>query len=209
MKSVIVMMTVICLLLVSVRAMAVEEPAYKVLNTFDDFEVRQYSPYVVAETLAKGSYENAGDSAFSLLAGYIFGENQGGKSIAMTAPVAQMPVRLDERQPVTQIRQSAAQSGDDAEFIVQFAMPADMTLQTLPKPNDNRVVLRQLPERRLAVIRYSGNWSEEKYLKQLQKLKSALEKQGLNWQGEPIWARYNSPWMPSFMRRNEIFLQIQ
>jgi hypothetical protein len=189
--------------------MAVEEPAYKVLNTFDDFEVRQYSPYVVAETLAKGSYENAGDSAFSLLAGYIFGENQGGKSIAMTAPVAQMPVRLDERQPVTQIRQSAAQSGDDAEFIVQFAMPADMTLQTLPKPNDNRVVLRQLPERRLAVIRYSGNWSEEEYLKQLQKLKSALEKQGLNWQGEPIWARYNSPWMPSFMRRNEIFLQIQ
>jgi hypothetical protein len=209
MKLLVVMIVAVLLVLVSARAMAVEEPSYKVLNTFEDFEVRQYPPYVVAETLAKGSYESAGDSAFSRLAGYIFGENQGGNSIAMTAPVAQMPVRLDERQPVTQIRQSATQSAEDAEFLVQFAMPADMTLQTLPKPNDTRVVLRELPERKLAVIRYSGNWTEKEYQKQLQKLKSAMQQQGMNWQGEPIWARYNSPWMPSFMRRNEIFLQLK
>jgi hypothetical protein len=205
MKLVVIVVAVLFLALVCSRAMAVEEPSYKVLKVFDEFEIRQYPPYIVAETVVKGSAESAGNSAFSRLAGYIFGENQGGNSIAMTAPVAQMPVRLDERQPVTQTRQN----GDQGDYLVQFAMPAEMTMQTLPKPNDSRVVLREMPERKLAVIKYSGRWTEDQYLGQLQKLQQALQQKGLNWQGEPVWARYNSPWMPAFMRRNEIFLQIQ
>jgi hypothetical protein len=189
------------------RALAVEEPSYKVLNQYEEFEIRQYPAYIVAETLVGGSAEDASYNAFSRLAGYIFGGNQGSNSIAMTAPVAQMPVRLNAKEPVNQ--QKTLTGTGETGYLVQFSMPSAMTLQTLPKPNDSRVTLRELPERKVAVIRYSGRWTDSAYQQQLEKLTKAMREQGLAWQGEPVWARYNSPWMPSFLRRNEIFLQIK
>jgi hypothetical protein len=182
-------------------AMAIEEPPYTVVRTYDDFEIRRYEPTIVAQTVVDGTFEEAGNDAFRLLAGYIFGKNKGERKIAMTAPVAQTPAKIAMTAPVSQ---TAAPGG----MVVQFTMPREWTLETLPEPLDSRVELRQQPGRTVAVIRYSGFWTEARYREHLAKLEAALRREGLAWTGEPVWARYNPPMMPWFLRRNEIWLEL-
>ena len=182
---------------------ATEEPDYKVVEKLGDVEIRDYSSYVVAEVLVSGASEDAGNKAFPILAGYIFGKNKGSRKLEMTAPVTQSPepVKLAMTAPVTQ---SAQQGG----FMVQFVLPKDVTLATAPEPLDERVKLREVPVQRVAVIQYSGFWSDANYEKHLLVLQAALKKANLTSQGEPIYARYNAPFVPWFMRRNEIWLHI-
>lgn len=181
--------------------MAVDEPRFTVVRTADDFEVRRYAPYIVAETVVGTTAEDAGSQGFRVLAGYIFGANKGARKIEMTAPVAQTPVKIAMTAPV-------AQSVDPGGYLVQFAMPAEWTLDTLPEPDDARVRLRAIPARTLAVRKYSGTWTQGNYDENVQKLKSALEQAGLRWHGDPISAKYDPPWIPWFMRRNEIWLEL-
>ena len=197
------------LLLLALAAMplfshAIEEPDYEILRTIDQVELRRYAPYVVAEVVLDTSAEDAGNQAFPILAGYIFGKNKGEKKFAMTAPVTQTatPVRMDMTAPVTQ---SAVAGG----MRVQFVLPKGVTLATAPEPIDPRVQLRQEPGGTWAVIRYSGTWSQSNYLEHLAKLKATLEAAGLATQGEPVLARYNPPFTPWFMRRNEIWLALR
>jgi hypothetical protein len=182
-------------------AMAIEEPQYEVVRVFDAFEVRRYAPTIVAQTVVQAGLEDAGNQAFRILAGYIFGKNRGERKIAMTAPVAQAPAKIAMTAPVAQ-----TPAGD--AMVVQFTMPREWTLETLPEPLDARVELKALPARTVAVIRYSGTWSEARYAEHLGKLKAALAHEGMTWQGEPVWARYNPPMMPWFLRRNEIWLEL-
>ena len=119
----------------------------------------------------------------------------------MTAPVVQTPVKIAMTAPVTQ---AAAADG----YVIQFSMPAGWTLETLPKPLDPRVTLRALPARTVAVIRYSGTWSQANYEEHVQALQAAASTAGLHWHGEPVWARYDAPWKPWFLRRNEIMLEL-
>ena len=105
---------------------AIEEPEYEVIRTFDNVELRHYSPYVVAEVVLDASAEAAGNQAFPILAGYIFGKNKGEKKFAMTAPVTQTaatmaPIRMDMTAPVTQ----AVVAGG---MQVQFVLPKGVTL---------------------------------------------------------------------------------
>jgi hypothetical protein len=181
--------------------MAVDEPRYTVIRTEPAFEVRRYEKYVIAETIVGASAEDAGNDGFRILAAYIFGGNQGSRSIEMTAPVAQTPVQIAMTAPV-------AQAADAGGYAVRFAMPHGSTLASLPVPTDARVTLRLLPERTVAVIRYSGTWSQSRYAEQLQALRAALALAGLRWHGEPQWARYDPPWMPWFLRRNEVWLEL-
>ena len=197
------------LLLLALAAMpllshAIEEPDYEVVKKFDKVELRRYAPYVVAEVVLDSSAEDAGNQAFPILAGYIFGKNKGEKKFAMTAPVTQSaaPVRLDMTAPVTQ----AAVAGG---MRVQFVLPKGVTLETAPEPIDPRVQLRVVPAGTWAVIRYSGTWSQANYLEHLAELKATLEAQGVATQGEPVLARYNAPFTPWFMRRNEIWLALR
>ena len=197
------------LLLLALAAMplfshAIEEPDYEILRTIDQVELRRYAPYVVAEVVLDTSAEDAGNQAFPILAGYIFGKNKGEKKFAMTATVTQTatPVRMDMTAPVTQ----AAVAGG---MRVQFVLPKGVTLATAPEPIDPRVQLRQEPGGTWAVIRYSGTWSQSNYLEHLAKLKATLEAAGLATQGEPVLARYNPPFTPWFMRRNEIWLALR
>jgi hypothetical protein len=190
------------LLLSGRSAMAIEEPAYTVVTRYEDFEVRRYGPCIVAETLVDADLEEAGNQAFGILAGYIFGKNKGGGRISMTAPVVQTPVKIAMTAPVVQ---TAASSG----MSVQFIMPSSWTLETLPQPLDSRVKLREVPERTVAVISYSGFWTEARYREYLDKLVTALAREKLAWTGEPLWARYNPPLMPWFLRRNEIWLELK
>jgi hypothetical protein len=189
------------LLLASGTALATEEPPHAVLRAGDTFEVRRYEPYLVAETLVTGSAEDAGNQGFRVLAGYIFGKNKGAREIAMTAPVAQTPTRIAMTAPV-------AQSPEAGGYVVQFAMPPEWTLATLPEPTDPAVRLRAVPARTVAVIRYSGTWSQERYAEHLARLEGALAEAGVRWRGEPVWARYDPPWKPWFLRRNEIWLEL-
>ena len=188
-------------------AYAIDEPAYAVVQTTDVFEVRQYAPYLVAEVVVPGPVSEAGNQGFSLLGGYIFGKNKGERKLEMTAPVTQTvlppapPVKLEMTAPVTQ----AATAGG---FLVQFVMPKGYTLATLPEPLDARVKLREVPGNRVAVIRFSGSWSQSTYEEQLQKLRSALAAAGMTTAGEPVSSRYNSPFSLPFLRRNEVWLNL-
>jgi hypothetical protein len=205
-STVCLFLLIVLLTAMSMPAHAIDEPAYTVVQTSDVFEVRQYAPYLVAEVVVPGPASEAGNQGFSLLGGYIFGKNKGERKLEMTAPVTQTavaapPVKLEMTAPVTQ---AVAPGG----FLVQFVMPKGYTLATLPVPLDERVKLREVPGNRVAVIRFSGSWSQSTYEEQLQKLRSALAAAGMATAGEPVWSRYNGPFSLPFLRRNEIWLNL-
>jgi hypothetical protein len=183
---------------------AIEEPDYQIVRTLGEIEVRRYAPYLVAEVVLEVPAEDAGNQAFPILAGYIFGKNKGDKRFAMTAPVTQRAasVRMEMTAPVTQ---SPVAGGTR----VQFVLPRGVTMETAPEPLDPRVRIREEPAATWAVIRYSGRWTPENDLEQLGKLKAALQAAGLKAHGEPVVARYNPPFTPWFMRRNELWLGVQ
>ncbi len=182
---------------------ATEEPEYQVVRELAEIEVRQYAAYTVAEVVVAGPADKAGSQAFPILAGYIFGRNKGERKFAMTAPVTQAaaPVKLEMTAPVTQ---SAASGG----FVVQFVLPRGVTVANAPEPLDARVHLREVVPAQVAVIRYSGFWSQSNYDEHLARLQVALRAADLAWMGEPVYARYNAPFTPWFMRRNEIWLHL-
>jgi effector-binding domain-containing protein len=179
---------------------AYDSPAYRVIETLGEVEIREYEAYVVAETSVNGGLESAGNQGFRILAKYIFGDNRGSQKIAMTAPVSQAKaegMKIAMTAPVTQKK-----AGDRYE--VQFMMPSKYSLEQLPEPNDSRVALREIPARRFAAIRYSGTWSKRNYEKNLGLLLESLRAAGYAPSGEPVWARYDAPFKPWFLRRNEI-----
>jgi hypothetical protein len=182
---------------------ATEEPDYQVVRKLEDVEVREYTAYTVAEVVVSGSAAQAGNQAFPILAGYIFGKNKGDRKFAMTAPVTQaaVPVKLQMTAPVTQ---TATPGG----FLVQFVLPKGVTLASAPEPLDTRIVLRDIAPSRVAVIVYSGFWSDANYDGHLSKLRAALRAADLVAVGEPVYSRYNAPFTPWFLRRNEIWLHL-
>jgi effector-binding domain-containing protein len=184
-------------------AITTDEVKYKVVVKAKDFELRDYPAHVVAETVVDGTLEDAGNKAFRRLFGYISGKNRSQAKIAMTAPVSQEPAseKIAMTAPVGQQR---AEGG----WAVSFTMPISFTLKTLPVPEDPDVKLRQVQARRMASVQYSGTWSESRYLKYRQELESWIEKNGFRILGEPIWARYNPPFTPWFLRRNEILIPV-
>jgi len=105
---------------------------------------------------------------------------------------------------VTQ-RAGDAQTGT---FMVSFVMPARFTLDTVPRPNDARVRLREEPGRLMAALRYSGGWGESRYRAHEARLLAAVRAAGLTPIGEPIYARYNSPFSLPFLRRNEVLVGV-
>ena len=173
-------------------AMALDTPNYEVERTIGRVEIRNYEPYLVASTIVRGSLQNAGNGGFGILARYIFGANDSGDGtstkIAMTSPVLQVP--------------------DDEGFVVRFMMPHDFTTDSLPTPKDQRVTIDEVGAQRLAALQYRGRWSKSLHDRNLRELRSALERDGLATEGEPIWARYDPPWKPWFLRTNEVLLAV-
>lgn len=171
------------------RVMAVEEAQYIVLRADGAFELRDYAPHILAETRVDGSMEEAGNRAFRPLFRYISGANHAQQKIAMTAPVGQ--------------------AYDGQQWVVSFMMPTRYDMDALPTPDNARVVLREVPAQRLAAVRYSGFWSERNYNRRKEELMAWIEGEGLLITGEPVWARYDPPFMPWFMRRNEILIPVE
>jgi plasmid stabilization system protein ParE len=183
--------------------MAVEQPAFDLLNQDGDIEIRQYRPLIVAETSIEGHLDSASSSGFKRIADYIFGNNtpaQAGaakEKIAMTAPVTMEP-----QEGLTGIATHAAR------WRMQFVMPHVYTMATLPRPNNPEVTLREVPAKRYAVLRFSGLVGERKAQRKCRQLADWLKTKSLNSVARAQLARYDPPWTLPFLRRNEIMMEI-
>jgi hypothetical protein len=185
------------------RAVAVEEPSFKLKLREGAFEVRDYPARIVAEVTVEGDQKSAASAGFRVLAGYIFGGNRRRQSLPMTAPVAQ-------RQTSQTIAMTApvAQTQVGGSWVVQFTMPGDYTLETLPEPNDQRIRLRRTEAARVAVIRFSGLANPSDVAVQTTALHGFIRQRHWRAIGPDTLAQYDPPWTPWFMRRNEVMIPI-
>lgn len=192
-------------LLIAENAMAIEEPKYTVLEKSGAFELRAYAPKIIAETLVSGDLDDASSAGFRLIADYIFGNNTlaSGESeeISMTAPVT-MEAKSEKISMTAPVTMAEA----DGKWTMHFVMPSQYTLDTLPKPNNPAVILRALPSKNYAVIRFSWFAGEEKVAKKSAELLAWVKSKNLTPLGKPELARYNPPWTPPFLRRNEVMI---
>lgn len=164
-----------------------ETPAYNVERREGDFEVRTYPEMALAQVTRAGSRRAAVQSAFSPLAGYIFARDRPGAKIAMTAPVVQ------------------GRHGDG--WVVSFIMPGEMALGDLPTPAGD-VHLVTEPARRMAVVRFSGVWSDARFDAATERLLDWVGAQGLTVTGPPEYGYYDGPFTPAVLRRNEVLVPI-
>lgn len=204
MKHSIGIVLVAVFILVGARnTMATEEAKYTVVKKDDSFEIRDYAPHILAEIIVEGELENAGSKAFNSLFRYISGDNHSRNKVAMTAPVSQQPAsqKINMTAPVGRQRV-------DNKWAVSFMMPDSYTLETLPVPDNSNITLRQVPARQIAAVRYSGFWSEKSYLENKSQLETWINKNKLLIVGDAVWARYDAPFTPWFLRRNEILIPV-
>jgi hypothetical protein len=185
-------------------ALAIEEPNHTVTASEERFEIRTYPALIAAEVRVSGSREQAANEAFRILANYIFGANRTRGQIAMTAPVTQ--ARNGEKIAMTApVTQTEADGGD---WQVQFFMPREWTMDTLPTPNDARITLSTLPGRTLAVVRFSGFATQGALASNEERLRTWLVRRGTPATGTATYAFYDPPWTLPFLRRNEVMLEI-
>lgn len=183
--------------------MATEEPKFTLALKEGAFELRDYPALIVAEVTVTGDQQEASRTGFRKLVNYIFGGNTSAKRIAMTSPVtkARTGQKIAMTAPVTQI-------GAKGGWVVRFTMPANLAMNDLPQPNDPEVTLKTLPATRYAVFRFSGLAGEAKVAATTAKLLSNVKAHSLTATGSIALARYDPPWTPWFIRRNEILVPV-
>ena len=186
--------------------MAVETPAYEVLEQDGSFELRRYRAYLTASVrVSAAGYGAAANAGFNPLAEYIFGDNRVSGHIAMTAPVSAGRAsgqKIAMTAPVT-----AARSDDD--YVVSFTMPSGYAMEDLPRPNSPSVILEQVGPRVVAAVRFSGYMNDGSAAKAQAGLEAWMDDQGLIPAGGPVSAQYDAPWKPWFARRNEILIPVE
>jgi len=202
-SAALVLLNLLLLVFGGIEAMATEEVKYRVLESSGDFELRQYESSIGAETTVEGDFHEVGNEGFRRLFDYISGKNRKKQSIPMTAPVSQeaSSEKIPMTAPVNQEKVGEA-------WRITFFMPSTLTMETLPEPLDPRVKLMKIPGRLMAALSYSGTWSRERYEGKEQRLKELIRQRGLKIEGEPVFARYNPPFMPWFLRRNEVLIPV-
>ncbi|MGJ8619265.1 MAG: SOUL family heme-binding protein [Methylophilaceae bacterium] len=197
--------TCLLVLLFSVTAMATEEPKYNVIQKSGQFELREYAPQIIAETEVSGDLDDASSAGFKLIADYIFGNNVapagGNEKISMTAPVT-----MESKSEKISMTAPVTMEKTGAEWRMHFVMPSQYTMETLPKPNNPAIALREIPTQRYAVIQFSWFAGEEKVTKKTSELLAWMKGKNILPIGSPELARYNPPWTPPFLRRNEVMV---
>ncbi|MEO0982157.1 MAG: heme-binding protein [Pseudomonadota bacterium] len=184
-------------------ASALEEPAHQVVVEDGPFQVRAYDPMILASVQVEGSQRDAPNQGFQPLADYIFGANLGAEKIEMTAPVTQTrAVEIDMTAPVTQT------GSEEDGWTIAFVMPAEWTMETLPKPLDPAVTLSETPARTVATIRFAGGRNAKRQARKQTELEDWIEARGLSIAGAPEIAFYDPPWVPGPFRRNEILIPV-
>ena len=180
----------------------VEKPDYKVIQSEQNIEIRQYEPMIIAEVEVDGKREDAIGDGFRLLADYIFGNNTVQQVISMTAPVQQKEnQKIAMTAPVQQ--QSTGKS-----WRMSFVMPSKYSMDSLPVPNNNRVRLKEILTKKFVVIEFSGTNSNENVTEHENQLMNYIEANQIKINGSPKYAFYNAPWTLPFMRRNEVMIEI-
>jgi effector-binding domain-containing protein len=195
----------------------VEQPKYRVISEQGNIQIREYSPVIVAEVQVQGEREEAISQGFRLLADYIFGNNKVEQDIAMTAPVTQQSgQKIAMTAPVTQqssekitMTAPVKQQGLDNAWKVNFTMPSQYSMNTLPKPNNEKVTLHQVPGKKYASIKFSGMGSNKNLALHEKELQEYISKNKIQTLSEPIYAFYNPPWTLAFLRHNEIMIEIE
>ena len=176
-----------------------QEQRFDVAGQVGDYELRKYHACVIAEVSVASDFQGASNAGFQPLFNYIAGSNHTNSKVAMTTPV------LQESGTKIETTERPIEFSDEGEHKVGFVMPGHFSKTSeLPVPNDSRVTLREIAEELVVIDRFSGNWSHEVYLKRLGKMLAAIESSGYTVAGSPRFARFNPPWTPRFMRRNEI-----
>ena len=208
--------------------MAIEEPGFQTLEKVDNIEIRQYRPFIVAETFVDGDMSSASNKGFRLIADYIFGNNlsvvepviksskssEKSEKIAMTAPVSVEPAPSSEKIAMTApvsvepLGDSTIGMTQSKRWRVQFTMPSEYSMATLPKPRNPAVTLREVPSKRVAVLVFSGFSGEEKVQQKIDELLVWLKEKNKRAIAAPQLARYNPPWTLPFLRRNEILVEV-
>ncbi|MCU1536236.1 MAG: heme-binding protein, partial [Humibacillus sp.] len=165
--------------------------------------LRRYTAHVVAEETVNADIEDAANRAFRTLLGYISGQNTSAQKLEMTAPVIQeQDVQRSQKLAMTApVEQTELAQG---EHRIAFVLPASVTPDTAPVPTNPQVHVHAVPERFTAAARFSGRWSESAFRSHLAELASGIEDAGLTPTGEPRYARFDPPYKPWFLRRNEV-----
>jgi hypothetical protein len=187
------------------QVMAIETPNYNVLYEDAGIEYRQYSPYLVAETIVldASGYKASGNEGFRRLFKYITGTNEAAASITMTAPVSR--TNSGEKISMTSpVERNQTQAGE----VVSFMLPSQYTLESAPLPRDGRVKVKRIPSKIVATIRYRGRWTDANYQEYRAKLLAGIKDQGLKAIGNVQSALYDAPYVPPFMRRNEVMVEV-
>jgi len=184
----------------------IEYPKYTVLKKYHGYEIREYDSRLAAEVVVKGTQKESLRRGFKILFDYISGNNRKQESIKMTAPVTQQPEEKSQRFVMTA---PVMQEQREDSYLISLMMPANYTLDTLPRPEDPAITIVQRERSKVAVLRFSGYATEEKVLKKQARLKELLQEDGSQILSSFHLALYNPPWTPSFMRRNEVMFVIQ
>jgi hypothetical protein len=180
----------------------VEQPKYKVVDSDQSIEIRDYAAMIVAEADVSGERDKAIGEGFRIIADYIFGNNLSSQKVAMTAPVTQQASeKIAMTAPVTQ-------QGDGDSWQVRFIMPASYTMKTLPKPKNPAVKLKEIEGKRFAVIRFSGLAGEDSLKRHTDQLTDSIRAKKLTAVSAPTYAFYNPPWTLPFLRRNEVMIEV-
>ncbi|MDO9212507.1 MAG: heme-binding protein [Methylococcales bacterium] len=180
-----------------------EEPIYQVLKQYDTVEIRQYPALVVAQTEINADYKDSSSQGFQRLAGYIFGNNKKQQKIDMTAPVIQQQTAetIAMTAPVMQQKSGAV-------WLMAFVLPSGYSVATAPIPLDTAVLLKDIPEKKVAVIKYTGSLSEQAIDDKAKELTTWLSKHNYKAVSAPRSAAYDPPWTLPFLRRNEVHIDI-
>ncbi|MEM7100033.1 MAG: heme-binding protein [Pseudomonadota bacterium] len=181
-------LTLLLLLAIPSSGLGIESPDYRVLDAGESYEIRLYGGYITADVHIDSSFERAGNQAFRPLFRFISGSNAANQKISMTAPVEQ---------------QATGQG-----YRVSFVMPSDLDFESLPEPEDDRIQFKQHQNVLVAALRYKGSWSKSRFERYETELRTALASTSYQACGSAIVARYNAPFTPGFLRRNEVLLKV-
>lgn len=194
---------------------SVETPHYELIQSTPDYEIRKYSPSVVAEiTYHPSNFNGNKDGGFSVLANYIgaLGNPQNAKpeKIAMTAPVITQSSTSEKIAMTAPVVTKGGGGGENKAVTMQFLLPAKyQKAEEAPKPLDERVVIREEGERKYGVVRFAGVATEDVVNEKVNKLRKSLEKDGYKVIGEFLLARYNPPWTLPTLRTNEVMIPVE
>ena len=166
---------------------------FRVIQSYGDFEVREYFPCVIAEVRVSANFSESSSSAFSTLFNYISKGNKSSEKIAMTAPV---------------ITAQNEDSSDSTEWHVSFVMPSGSTLDQMPQPNNSQVRLRELDTETCVARSFRGRATDGLSQKIARELRSSAAKANISLTSETRICRFDPPFKPGILHYNEIVIPI-